>query len=299
MAIQTLPAHLSPHAPRRPCCEMSSGMLVVTPPSLDRRASCKAQACFSGTFISGISGVKVTLAFNLVKKSCPSNATGHFGIYKKKLCFRLGASVWQSGDCKNSFWRGFLDNPLVKVLFWANSLGPTPCESSVQNRASGSTTSQRGNLFPTKGLPRAPDGKLFPQAESPQRILCHSLVSSMNNAFSSSSSFFCKLRQTFFQLPSCLKVRTAANPLLHVPLVGFFLWVTLHSLGSLGLTLCSNFCLPFLHRVSLPKGTFAASFHGSLFHLVFPPNCKTLKAVSTKWHNNRPKSPLFSATGAL
>ena len=218
---------------------------------------------------------------------------------KNKLCFRLGASIWQSGDCKNSFWRGFLDNPLVKVLFWANSLGPTPCESSVQNRASGSTTSQRGNLFPTKGLPRAPDGKLFPQAESPQRILCHSLVSSMNNAFSSSSSFFCKLRQTFFQLLSCLKVRTAANPLLHVPLVGFFLWVTLHSLGSLGLTLCSNVCLPFLHWVSLPKGTFAASFHGSLFHLIFPPNCKTLKAVSTKWHNNRPKSPLFSATGAL
>ena len=55
-------------------------------------------------------------------------------------------------------------------------MGPTPCESSVQNRASGSSTSQKDNLFPTTGLPRAPGGRLFPQAESPQRILGHSLL---------------------------------------------------------------------------------------------------------------------------
>ena len=221
---------------------------------------------------------------------------------KKRLCFRLGASTWQPRDCKNSFWRGFLDTPLAKMcfFFWGvNSLGPTPCKSSVQNWASGSSTSQKDNLLPTKGLPRAPGGRLFPQAESPQRILCHSLVSSVNNAFSSSCSFVCKLRQTFFPLPSCLTIGTAADPLSHVPLVGFLLGATLHSLASLGLTLCSDFHLPFLHWVSCQKGLLLLHFTGLFSTLYSLPALKHCKQFLPNKITTSQKVLMSSATGAL
>ena len=172
-AIQTLPVHLSVHAPRLPCCKVSSGTLVVTPPSLDRRAGCKAQVCSSGTFISSISGVKVTLAFNLVKKSCPSNATGHSGTYKKKkkkrLCFRLGASTWQPRDCKNSFWRGFLDTPLARCVFFRLTFWVQLLANPVFKTEQVAPVPVRKTIyFPQKGYTGLLVGDYFPK-QSPLR----------------------------------------------------------------------------------------------------------------------------------
>ena len=101
-------------------------------------------------------------------------------------------------------------------------------------------------------------------SENPRAL---SLVSSMNNAFSSSSSFLCKLRQTFFQLPSCLSIGTAANPLLRVPLVGFFCGPPFTLLVLWVLLSAQIFVSPFSTECHCRKGLLLLHFMGLFFIL--------------------------------